>query len=325
MTYLLEVQSSISRRDIGIIKLNTSAGNPPSAITLLERFAALRQRNALHEVLEEGRNWCATMRQSHSAHPSLIYFQSMATGAGWPAALGAILDVGLFAQHLIDDDRLYGPAVLLGEEGNRMARELAALVGVDRTDANTDPAELQDVVDRLASSGYPVRADPDFKTMSDFHQWFHFRLAGAAGQEVTLRITNCKDSAYPHGWPDYKGVMSLDREDWVRISATTYADGVLTMKLTPPQDLVWIAYFAPYSMERHHDLVSQTATIPGVEYRSLGQSVDGQDIDCLTIGEGPLNVWLYARQHPGESMWSISMPILPDGEVKSPRRRTYSP
>ena len=29
--------------------------------------------------------------------------------------------------------------------------------------------------------------------MSDFHQWFHFRLAGAAGQEVTLRITNCKD------------------------------------------------------------------------------------------------------------------------------------
>jgi murein tripeptide amidase MpaA len=48
--------------------------------------------------------------------------------------------------------------------------------------------------------------------------------------------------------------------------------------------------------------VTQTATIPGVEYRSLGKSLDGQDIDCLTVGEGPLNVWLYARQHPGESM-----------------------
>ena len=42
--------------------------------------------------------------------------------------------------------------------------------------------------------------------------------------------------------------------------------------------------------------------MPGVGYRSLGKSLDGQDIDCLTIGEGPLNVWLYARQHPGESM-----------------------
>src|SRR5919112_2195064 len=96
--------------------------------------------------------------------------------------------------------------------------------------------------------------------------------------------------------------MSLDREEWVRIQDTSYADGVLTMKLTPPQDLVWVAYFAPYSMERHHDLVSQTATIPGVAYASLGKSIDGQDIDCLTIGEGPLNVWLYARQHPGETM-----------------------
>ena len=138
--------------------------------------------------------------------------------------------------------------------------------------------------------------------MSDFYQWFYFRVAGGAGRELTLRITNCAASAYPNGWPDYKAVMSLDRDEWVRISETSYADGVLTMKLTPPQDLVWIAYFAPYSMERHHDLVSQTAALPGVEYRSLGKSLDAQDIDCLTIGEGPLNVWLYARQHPGESM-----------------------
>jgi murein tripeptide amidase MpaA len=138
--------------------------------------------------------------------------------------------------------------------------------------------------------------------MSDFYQWFYFRVAGGAGRELTLRITNCAGSAYPHGWPDYKGVMSLDREEWVRISDTSFADGVLTMKLTPPQDLVWIAYFAPYSMERHHDLVTQTATLEGVEYASLGKSLDGQDIDCLTIGDGPLSVWLYARQHPGESM-----------------------
>jgi murein tripeptide amidase MpaA len=138
--------------------------------------------------------------------------------------------------------------------------------------------------------------------MSDFYQWFYFRLAGAAGKEVTLRIVNCGGSAYPHGWPDYKGVMSLDREEWVRIQDTSYSDGVLTMKLTAPQDLVWIAYFAPYSMERHHDLVTQTAALDGVRYRSLGRSLDGQDIDCLTIGDGPLKVWLYARQHPGETM-----------------------
>ena len=89
----------------------------------------------------------------------------------------------------------------------------------------------------------------------------------------------------------------------MRISDTSYADGVLTIKLTPPQDVVWIAYFAPYSMERHHDLVTPIAGASRAStIASLGKSLDGQDIDCLTIGEGPLNVWLYARQHPGESM-----------------------
>ena len=138
--------------------------------------------------------------------------------------------------------------------------------------------------------------------MSDFYQWFYFRVAGAAGRKITLRITNCAGSAYPHGWPDYKAVMSLDRDQWLRVQDTSFADGVLTIKLTPPQNVVWIAYFVPYSMERHHDLIAQTAALPGVNYRSLGKSLDGQDIDCLTIGEGPLNIWLYARQHPGESM-----------------------
>nr|WP_294846749.1 M14-type cytosolic carboxypeptidase [uncultured Sphingomonas sp.] len=138
--------------------------------------------------------------------------------------------------------------------------------------------------------------------MSDFYQWFYFRLAGGGGREITLRITNCGGSAYPDGWPDYKACYSIDREDWTRIPDTSYADGTLTIRLMPETDCVWIAYFAPYSMERHNDLVSTVAALPGVEYRSLGKSLDGRDIDCLSIGEGDTTVWLYARQHPGESM-----------------------
>lgn len=148
------------------------------------------------------------------------------------------------------------------------------------------------------------RADLEIVTdhMSDFYQWFYFRVSGAAGQEVTLRILNCEKAAYPDGWPDYKACMSIDREEWVRVDDTKYAGGILTISLTMPAEPVWIAYFAPYSMERHHDLVSAIAGVPGVSYRSLGKSLDGQDIDCLEIGDGPLNCWLYARQHPGESM-----------------------
>ena len=153
VTYLLEVQSSISRRDIGIIKLNTSAGEPPSAVTLLERFAAIRNQAQLPEDLRDGRNWCATVRQSHSAHPSLIYFQSASTGAGWPAALGALLDLALFAQYCLDDDALFGPAVLLREEGTRMANDIAAMAGLERKPSSAGEPELVLAAARLAECG----------------------------------------------------------------------------------------------------------------------------------------------------------------------------
>jgi murein tripeptide amidase MpaA len=136
---------------------------------------------------------------------------------------------------------------------------------------------------------------------SDFFQWFHFRLTGCAGRTVELRIVNAGSSAYPLGWPGYSARWSHDRDAW-RLAETGYADGVLTIRHDCTSDAVWFAYFAPYSMERHHDLVAAIAELPGVRYASLGQTLDGQDLDCLTIGDGPLQVWLYARQHPGESM-----------------------
>jgi murein tripeptide amidase MpaA len=137
---------------------------------------------------------------------------------------------------------------------------------------------------------------------SDFYQWFYFRLTGAEGQPVELRIVNAAGAAYPLGWPGYRACMSYDRDYWERVAETRYEDGVLTIPVTPASNSVWFAYFAPYTMERHHDLIAEAADHPWIEYRSLGQTLDGQEIDYLKIGEGPLQVWLYARQHPGESM-----------------------
>ncbi|WP_414900990.1 M14-type cytosolic carboxypeptidase [Sphingomonas flavalba] len=136
---------------------------------------------------------------------------------------------------------------------------------------------------------------------SDFYQWFHFRVAGAAGRPVTLRIVNCAGSAYPLGWPGYRARVSEDRENWP-LAETTYADDILTIRHTPAGNALWVAYFAPYAMERHYDLVARMAALPGVSQRELTRTLDGRPLDCLTLGEGPKAVWLYARQHPGESM-----------------------
>ena len=129
---------------------------------------------------------------------------------------------------------------------------------------------------------------------SDFFQWFHFRVSGGRGRELTLKITGLNGSAYPMGWPGYRACVSEDRGNWLR--AETQWDGsedggTLTIRYVPKSDLAWFAYFAPYSSERHHDLVARIGLAPGVEYRCLGTTLDGRSIDCLEVGSGPLQAW----------------------------------
>lgn len=161
VTYLLEVQSSVSDRDIGIFKLNTSAGDPPSALALLENYAALGSQSELPHVLRESRDWCTTVRQSHSSHPSLIYFRSNGTGAGWPAALGALLDLSLIATRLLEARDYHGPAALLRADGLRMAEELGRLSNLKPALDEISEDELASLRERLAAAGYRLRETVD--------------------------------------------------------------------------------------------------------------------------------------------------------------------
>ena len=136
---------------------------------------------------------------------------------------------------------------------------------------------------------------------SDFYQWFHFCVAGGQGRALTLRIVNAAGSAYPGGWPDYSARLSTDGDDWLQTD-TGYADGILTIRHTPTSDRTWFAYHAPYSSERHRDLVARIGGADGVDVRQLGLTLDGRSLDCLKLGTGARQVWLYARQHPGETM-----------------------
>ena len=72
---------------------------------------------------------------------------------------------------------------------------------------------------------------------SDFYQWFHFRLTGAADQDCVLRIVNAGGAAYPGGWENYRACISEDRLDWTRTD-TDYKNGVLTIRVRPTGDSI---------------------------------------------------------------------------------------
>ncbi|MBN42491.1 MAG: hypothetical protein CL573_03265 [Alphaproteobacteria bacterium] len=159
-----------------------------------------------------------------------------------------------------------------------------------------------------ASNPCDIRLEIAKDKNSDFYMWFYFRLTGAKDTNCRLRIMNAGGAAYPKGWEDYRAVASSDRENWVRVP-TGYQNGVLTIEHMPTTDSLWFAYFAPFSMERHADLIARAQLDDRVRLEVLGETLDGQPIDLLTISgtggpsnTGKKNFWAIARQHPGESM-----------------------
>lgn len=139
---------------------------------------------------------------------------------------------------------------------------------------------------------------------SDFYQWFYFRAVNAGGEACVFNINNAGNAAYPAGWDQYRAVASYDRQFWFRVP-TAFDGSRLTIKHTPEHNSVYYAYFAPYSMEQHADMVAEAIGSPFCDLTVLGQTLDGQDIDLLTIGETSANkksIWVIARQHPGETM-----------------------
>jgi murein tripeptide amidase MpaA len=150
------------------------------------------------------------------------------------------------------------------------------------------------------------QATADLTIRRDFNgrwfQWFNFRVRGAAGQALTLRIVNAGASSYPEGWPGYRACVSPDGESWTR-AATRFEDGVLELRCQPPGDELRVAYFPPYDGRRHQALIAR-ATAGGARADVLGRSVEGRAIDRVALGSGPRPVWLVGRQHSGETMAS---------------------
>ena len=160
-----------------------------------------------------------------------------------------------------------------------------------------------------ADSASDIQLEIRTDNASDFYQWFHFRMEAPIGEHYCLSIKNCAEAAYPGGWINYKVCTSYDRQNWFRTPAS-YQDGELKFEIETQQSSVYFAYFAPYSHERHLDLIAWAEADTRVVNETLGHTLDGRAMHLLSVSETPKpkhRVWIIARQHPGESMaeWFI--------------------
>ena len=171
--------------------------------------------------------------------------------------------------------------------------------------ANFDAGNI-DVISLEDKKDIQLAIRPDVG--EEFFQWFNFRLSGEIGEQYVLNIINAGAASYLEGWENYQAVASYDREYWFRLP-TSYKGGKLTIVAELECDTIQIAYFAPYSYERHQDLLAAVQTHPLVSVEHLGETLDKRDLTLVKIADGDSssdkskrNIWITARQHPGETM-----------------------
>jgi len=157
----------------------------------------------------------------------------------------------------------------------------------------------------IDSQSNPVKLAIRHDHQSDFYQWFHFCVSGAQAQEnFQFSLTNAAGAAFAQGWNHFQVVASYDRQEWFRV-ATHYEQGELIFDHAAEYDQVWYSFFTPYSWERHQDLIAWAQTSALCSLETLGNTLDNRPLSLLTVGQpGPekRNIWLTARQHPGETM-----------------------
>ena len=170
-----------------------------------------------------------------------------------------------------------------------------------RISANFDGGNIE-VINQDDINDVQLAIRPDVG--GEFYQWFNFRLEGEVGNRYLLNIVNAGSASYPQGWENYQAVATYDRQQWFRLP-TEYKDGKFTLAVDLDCDAIQIAYFAPYSYERHQDLLAAVQVHPLVSLEHLGLTLDDRDLTLIKVGDGDeskANIWITARQHPGETM-----------------------
>jgi murein tripeptide amidase MpaA len=144
-------------------------------------------------------------------------------------------------------------------------------------------------------------------------QYFCFRstLSGLAEQTtstVTYLIENADSVSYPGAWKGSTIFYSnnvADADSWKRKLDTTYDEQHGNLSWTHDHERngsVYFTYFPPYSYDRHMNLVAKCAESKHARVETLGQTLQGREIDCVQVGTGDTKCWIIHRQHPGEPM-----------------------
>ena len=176
ISYLPSIYSSYSRREIRVTSLETFAGSPPSAETLLLRLTAIDRLKHTEEIWHTWGEWFADIEETHTSIPVIAFFRSPQPERSWVTAAGAVLDSAAIVASTMTNE-LHPEAALCIRSGYLSLRHIADFFGLpyNPDPLPTDPisitqVEFNVVYDRLVESGAEITAPREAAWMA-FAGW----------------------------------------------------------------------------------------------------------------------------------------------------------
>lgn len=176
IAYLPTMYSAFSTREKFVTMLEARAGDPPTAVTLLQRYYRNRGFDELNDLWEDWERHFTYLEESHTSLAPLVFFRSPRPHRSWVTASGAILDAIALQDAVVDMERQFKGVICL-RAGYLALRNIADFFRYPYhpSPSADDPIsisreEFDEAYDELRDSGIPVVADRD-KAWQDFKGW----------------------------------------------------------------------------------------------------------------------------------------------------------
>lgn len=159
------------------------AGQPPSAVVLLESHQRGGRTKDMSEVWEDFESWFRELNETHVLSPILDFVPSTISGQSWISAAVAMLDATALTLSSLNIEGQES-AKLCYESGTRALLEIGnVLLFLPSRESSivSDRATFEKALDRLSAAGVPVRSNRE-------ECWKTFSLLQVSYQNAAERI-----------------------------------------------------------------------------------------------------------------------------------------
>ena len=149
-----------------------------------------------------------------------------------------------------------------------------------------------------------INKDPYPKTVKKKYQnWYYFKVTNNKGVKCKYVIENLVN--IDNDWKGHNVVYTYDHKTFYR-HPTIFNEKkkYITWDFVSKKKEVWFSYYVPYSRNRVYKLNKKISNNKNVTKIILGKTSLKNKIEALRFGKGFKNVYIIARQHPGETIGS---------------------